>query len=93
MNKNIPALKAFDEVLAGESKGRGRSQIHWKDQEGKDLAVPDTSNWRQKRSFRFILTRHVNQYPKQRYCEVRTIIQYTLRSNYTILGTAVKGMR
>ena len=46
MDTNAPALKVFDAVPAGGSRGRGRPPLRWKDQVEKDLASLGVSNWR-----------------------------------------------
>ena len=46
MDTNAPALKVFDAVPAGGSRGRGRPPLRWKDQVEKDLTSLGVSNWR-----------------------------------------------
>ncbi|XP_054086050.1 putative uncharacterized transposon-derived protein F52C9.6 isoform X2 [Zeugodacus cucurbitae] len=48
MEENTPALKVFDAVPAGGSRGRGRPPLRWKDQVQSDLASLGVSSWRQK---------------------------------------------
>ncbi|XP_054085666.1 LINE-1 retrotransposable element ORF2 protein isoform X1 [Zeugodacus cucurbitae] len=46
MDENTPALKVFDAVPAGGSRGRGRPPLRWRDQVESDLVTLGISNWR-----------------------------------------------